>query len=67
MNIRTVTKRKINSDPVRDSSIMQRTINKLRNFALLPKGVYRFKSFSEANQWLIKKIANTRARLNSKI
>lgn len=66
VNIKVISRRKVNPDPVRDSSILQRTINKLRNYALIPKGVYHFNSFKEADQWLIKEIVSTRVRLNSK-
>lgn len=66
MKIKVLTKRMAKSDPIRDASILQRTINKLRNFALIPKGVYHFNSFEEASQWLIRKIASTHVHLNSK-
>lgn len=66
VKIKVLTKRMAKSDPIRDASILQRTINKLRNFALIPKGVYHFNSFEEANQWLIRKIASIHVHLNSK-
>ena len=53
-------------DPVRDSAILQRTINRLRGGALVPRGVYRFTSHEEADRWMIHQIAATHARRSSK-
>jgi len=49
--------------PIEDARILQETILGLRGNALIPRGVYRFHSFEEADQWMIKAIASTRARL----
>lgn len=53
-------------DPVRDIAILQRTINRLRGGALVPRGVYRFTSHEEADEWMIRQIAATHARRSSK-
>jgi hypothetical protein len=45
---------------------MQRTMNRLRGGALIPRGVYRFADHEEANEWMIRMIAATHARLSSK-
>lgn len=45
---------------------MQRTMNRLRGGALIPRGVYRFASHEEADEWMIRTIANTHAHLSSK-
>lgn len=64
--IKVVTKRKQIESPLEDIKRLQRTINKLRGYALIPVGVYRFKTFQEADQWMIKTIASTHASLNWK-
>ncbi len=56
------TKRHGRENPVEDARIMQKTINRLRGAALVPKGVQRFKSHQEADEWMTKMIASTRAR-----
>ena len=45
---------------------MQRTMNRLRGGALVPRGVYCFATREEADEWMIRMIANTHARLSSK-
>jgi hypothetical protein len=40
---------------------MQRTMNRLRGFGLIPRGVYRFALHEEAGEWMIRTIANTHA------
>lgn len=67
MKMKVVTKRKGIEDPVEDSRILQRTLNRIRGNALVPAGVYRFRTFEEADQWMIKMIANTHVRRSSKI
>lgn len=66
MTMKILTKRGTAGDAQRDSAILQRTMNRLRGFALVPKGVYRFKTKEDSNQWMIQQIAATHARLNSK-
>ena len=50
-------------DVLRDSAILQRTLNALRGNALVPRGVYRFSSHEEADAWMTLQIAATHARL----
>lgn len=64
--IKIVTKRKQIENHLEDARRLQRTINRLRGYALIPVGVYRFKTFREADQWMIKTIASTHASLNLK-
>ena len=46
---------------------LQRTLAGLRGTnALIPRGVYRFNSFEEADAWMIRTIARTHASLKSK-
>ena len=52
-------------DALRDSAILQRTLNALRENALVPRGVYRFASHEEADAWMTLQIAATHARLSS--
>lgn len=66
MRMKIITKRHGKPDPVKDAEDMLRLVRQLRGDVLIPKGVYRFTSPDKAHQWMIKKIANTRARLNLK-
>ncbi len=50
-----------------DIAILQRTANRLRACALVPKGVYRFASHEEADEWMTRQIAATHARRSLKI
>ena len=53
-------------DVLRDARILQRTMIRLRGRSLVPKGVYRFGSHEEADEWMMRQIAATHARRNSK-
>ena len=64
--MKIVTKRKQIDNHLEDVQRLQRLINRLRGYALIPVGVYRFKTFQEADRWMIKTIANTHASLNLK-
>jgi hypothetical protein len=63
--MRIVTRRPPGEDVLRDSAILQRTLNALRGNALVPRGVYRFASHEEADAWMTREIAATHARLSS--
>jgi hypothetical protein len=54
-------------DVLRDIAALQRTMNRLRGGALVPKGLYRFARHEEADRWMIRQIAATHARRSSKI
>ena len=62
-----VAGRRQGENVLRDIDILQETVNRLRGCGLIPKGVYRFRSHEEADEWMIRTIANTHARLSSKI
>jgi hypothetical protein len=49
-------------DVEKEYDVLLRTLRILRgNRGICPKGVYRFTSFEEANQWMIKAIAGITA------
>ena len=48
-------------DVEKDYDILLQTLQVLRGRGICPKGVYRFTSFEEANQWMIKAIARITA------
>lgn len=50
-----------------DIQILQRTVNRLRNYDLVPKGIFRFANFQEANEWMIQKIVENHVPHNLKI
>lgn len=52
-------------DPLVDAKILLSTINSLRKYALVPKGLYRFNSHAEADEWMMKNMVNTHALLKS--
>ena len=54
-------------DPPADFGVLQRTMAGLRGTsALVPRGVYRFTSFEEADAWMIRTMARTHVSLKSK-
>jgi hypothetical protein len=64
--MRRISKRPEGEDVLEDAAAMQRTMNALRGAALVPKGVYRFEHHEEADEWMIRRIANTHARLTDR-
>lgn len=64
--MKVLTKRTGIVDSVKESAILQHTMNRLRHFALVPKGLYRFKTKEESYQWMTQQIAATHARRKSK-
>jgi hypothetical protein len=64
--VRRVSKRPEGEDVIRDAAAMQRTMQRLRGFGLIPRGVYLFTLHEEADEWMIRTIANTHAHLSSK-
>ncbi len=64
--MRRISRRAEGEDTIRDAAALQRTMNRLRGGALVPRGVYRFRSHEEADEWMVRMIANTHARLSSK-
>jgi hypothetical protein len=53
-------------DVVADVARLQRTLNRLRGAGLVPRGVYRFSSFDEADAWMLSQMARSAARQSSK-
>ena len=64
--VKRVSRRSEEEDVVRDIAILLRTINRLRGTGLVPKGVYRFRSHEEADEWMTRQIAATHARRSPK-
>jgi hypothetical protein len=64
--MKRVSRRRQGQDAVRDAAILQRTINRLRGGALVPRGVYRFRTHEEADEWMTRQMASTHARRSSK-
>ena len=54
------------SDPVDDATRSQRFLNQINPHGFIPKGVYRFSSFKEADRWMIEQMASTHVFLKSK-
>jgi hypothetical protein len=66
LRMKRVSRRRQGQDAVRDAAILQRTINRLRGGALVPRGVYRFRTHEEADEWMTRQMASTHARRSSK-
>ena len=66
MKMKVVTKRHGPENPIEDARILQKTLNKLRGYDLVPKGVYRFKTFEDADEWMMDAIVKTHVHRKSK-
>jgi hypothetical protein len=63
----TVGKRRPDGDALADQGPLARTAALLRGTAwLVPRGVYRFASFDEADAWMTETILRTREHLSRK-
>jgi Nucleotidyl transferase of unknown function (DUF2204) len=51
---RRISRRPRGEDVLADIAILQRTLNRLRGGALVPKGVYRFARHEEADEWMVR-------------
>lgn len=65
--MKIVTKRHGKVDSLKDAVILLRTIQRLRNRGIARRGIYRFSSFREADEWMMRQIANIPAPPKSKI
>jgi len=66
MRVKRVAGRREQEDVLRDIDILQDTMNQLRGCGLIPKGVYRFQTHEEADEWMMRQIAANHARHASK-
>jgi hypothetical protein len=64
--MKIIGRRATEGHPLRDAAILQRTARRLRGDALVPRGLYRFATHEEADTWMMRTIARTHARRNSK-
>ena len=65
MKMKTVGHRRVDHDSI---GALQRTLAAVRaTHAVVPRGVYRFSSFEEADAWMTRTMARTHASLKSKI
>jgi hypothetical protein len=58
--------RRDGEDVLRDVDILQQTVNELRGCGLIPRGVYRFRTHEEADEWMMRQIAANHARHGSR-
>lgn len=66
MRVKRVAGRREQEDVLRDIDILQDTMNQLRGCGLIPRGVYRFQTHEEADEWMMRQIAANHARHASK-
>ena len=64
--IERFSRRAVGESAVRDAEILLRTVNRLRGPDLIPRGVYRFETHQEADEWMLRQIASTHARRSSR-
>ena len=65
--MKIVGRRKVGRTTPKDADCLLRTAWAVRGTdKLVPKGVYRFKSFEEADDWMTRMMASTYVRLRSK-
>jgi hypothetical protein len=65
--VRTVGKRRKVGSALADQGRLARTAALLRGGAgLVPRGVYRFRSFEEADEWMTRTMARTHVRRSRK-
>jgi hypothetical protein len=57
-----VTRRNLAGDPIVNARILLDTISRLQGGRVAPKGVWRFKTFEEADQWALDQIARLPGR-----
>jgi hypothetical protein len=63
--MKTVGRRATHATPLADQAALARTAATLRGATgLVPRGVFRFKTFEEADAWMIDAIHRTRERLS---
>jgi hypothetical protein len=66
LNMKEISSRTRVENPLRDAAILQRTLNRLRGCGLIPKGVYRFHTHEEAEEWMMRQMAANPALRSSK-
>ena len=66
MTTKILTKRFGKQNPIEEMGQLQELFNEIKNSILVPKGVHKFKSYEEANEWMIKTMASTHVSQNSK-
>lgn len=66
MRVKRVAGRREQEDVLRDIDILQDTMNQLRGCGLIPRGIYRFQTHEEADEWMMRQIAANHARHASK-
>jgi hypothetical protein len=65
--IKTIGRRRVADRGLRDAEVLQRTMRLLRPTpALVPRGLFRFRTFEEADEWMKREMASTLARLRSR-
>ncbi len=64
--MKTVGRRAEGGDPVEEARVLQRTMLSIRGRDLVPRGVYRFLTHEEADEWMTREIVNTLERRKSR-
>ncbi len=67
MRVKRVPGRREEENVLKDIDILQNTMNQLRGCGLIPKGLYRFRTHEEADEWMMRQIAANHARHASRI
>lgn len=59
---KVVTRRDLAGDPIVNARILLDTISRLQGGRVAPRGVWRFKTFQEADDWALDQIARMPGR-----
>ena len=62
LRVKKIPGRRDGDDVLRDIDILQHTVIALRGCGLIPKGLYRFQTHLEADEWMMRQIAANHAR-----
>jgi hypothetical protein len=66
LRVKRIRGRREGDDVLRDIDILQGTVNELRGCGLIPRGIYRFRTHEEADEWMMRQIAANHARRGSR-
>jgi hypothetical protein len=64
--MKIVSRGRRDAQNLEDARTLLKTIHRLRGGPLIPRGVYRFATFEEADVWMRRAMAATHVRHNSK-
>lgn len=52
--MKVIGKRTAKASAILDVTVLQKTLNQVLGHKTVPRGLYKFKTFEEADEWMIK-------------